>query len=248
LSHKRIMVVSVRQSNGISHHHHRQRRDGNDNILLRLFRLIASEPILLILLCLWNVIAIFGVVVLSQRLDHIALPSLITVPDLRLMGYTSIQIYDDFYHVIGKDGCVIYSTLALWDIFILIPAYTLVLGTLYVHVTRSTYDKVYQERRGYWNADQRAYLVVPIAISDLIETYIQRRGCTLMVQPQLESHITIQQLSNIQIRIASMAVSMKWSLLGLFFISVVERLYRGYFVTGSKPTVGLEHRPLPLWM
>ena len=180
-------------------------KSGGDeyDVILKLVRLISKEPILMILLCIWMIIAILGIIVLTERLQNTAaqLPNrrtgVVVVPDMRCLGYTHEQLYSEFYDRIGSHGCSIYSTLALWDIFILIPAYVLLLGTLYVHVTRYTYDKIatttsmsiwnnqntfYQYDRGYWNADRRVtYLLLPIAMFDWIETFIQRRGCTLFL-------------------------------------------------------------------
>ena len=225
-------------------------------ILLHLLRLIVQEPLLMIVLCIWSVIAILGVVILSQRLQnsvpndghHVAAAAAVVVvvvlPDARYLGYTHEQLYQEFYHRVGRDGCSIYSTLALWDIFVMVPAYILLLGTLYVRVTRYTYDKVTSSTsilwntttashgdhdehhaydRGYWNADRRApHLLWPIALSDWTETVLQRRGCTLLLQQQPE------ELSNYQVQMASMAVSLKWFLLGVFAVLIMERFVRVY--------------------
>ena len=224
-------------------------------ILLHLLRLIVQEPLLMIVLCIWSVIAILGVVILSQRLQN-SVPNndgqheaaaaaavvVVVLPDARYLGYTHEQLYQEFYHRVGRDGCSIYSTLALWDIFVMVPAYILLLGTLYVRVTRYTYDKVTSSTsilwntttashgdhdehhaydRGYWNADRRApHLLWPIALSDWTETVLQRRGCTLLLQQQPE------ELSNYQVQMASMAVSLKWFLLGVFAVLIMERLVR----------------------
>jgi hypothetical protein len=201
--------------------------------LLYLFRLTANEPILTGLLIVWNSIAIAGVILLSKRLDDYA-PS-VSVPDLRVRGYTSTQIYDEFYNTIGTEGCTIYYALATWDVFILIPAYTLLLGTLWVHVSRCTYDKMpfANQKCGYWNADRRAHIVMAIALMDCIETMLQRRGCALIMENSSDEQ---QQLSEMQIRLASTAVTLKWFLLLLFFLSIIERLYRGYAVGTKKAT------------
>ena len=221
-------------------------------ILLHLLRLIVQEPLLMIVLCIWSVIAILGVVILSQRLQdsvpnegqHVAAAAAVVLPDARYLGYTHEQLYQEFYHRVGRDGCLIYSTLALWDIFVMVPAYILLLGTLYVRVARYTYDKVTSSTsilwntttashgdhdehhaydRGYWNADRRApHLLWPIALSDWTETVLQRRGCTLLLQQQPE------ELSNYQVQMASMAVSLKWFLLGVFAVLIMERFVRVY--------------------
>ena len=249
----------------------------------------------MVLLCIWNVIAILGIVVLSQRLQNAAndflgatntiatmmngsttttttaanAVAVVVVPDVRYLGYTHEQLYTEFYNRIGTHGCSIYSTLALWDIVVLVPAYILLLGTCYVHVTRYTYDKVITTsttsmsiwntnnhnnihndpyERGYWNADRRvSYLLLPIAILDWIETFIQRRGCTLLL---LQQQLPQLQLSHLQVRIASMSVSMKWSMLLFFAITIMERLYRvvGTIQTSKKQHPSNHHRLLPLWM
>ena len=273
-----------------NNYHHRY------DLLLHLLRMIAQEPILMVLLCIWNVIAILGIVVLSQRLQNAAneflvlgatnttttmmngstttttaanAVAVVVVPDVRYLGYTHEQLYTEFYNRIGTHGCSIYSTLALWDIVVLVPAYILLLGTFYVHVTRYTYDKVITTsttsmsiwntnnhnnihndpyERGYWNADRRvSYLLLPIAILDWIETFIQRRGCTLLL---LQQQLPQLQLSHLQVRIASMSVSMKWSMLLFFAITIMERLYRvvSTIQTSKKQHPSNHHRLLPLWM
>jgi hypothetical protein len=263
------------RNNNNVHGRHQYRQAEND-VLRQLLRLIASEPILMILLCVWNVIAILGVVILTQRLQNEAKREFLTssiytkvdidatnhdnsnsydtviLPDLRYFGYTPEQIYTEFYNPIGHHGCSIYSTLALWDICILVPAYILLLGTVYVHVTRYTYDQkmtttiaIWKSdddtyEKGYWNADQRvSYLLLPIAICDWTETLLQRRGCTLLPE---------QQLSVPQVQIASIAVSMKWFLLGLLFLSILERLYRVIVgnILNSKQRLSNTQRLLPL--
>jgi hypothetical protein len=256
-------MVTRKSNRGTHHGANKNYSKSNDkyDILLQLLRMISKEPILMILLCIWMVIAILGIIILSERLQNVATQQsngVVILPDLRCLGYTHEQLYSDFYYRIGSPGCSIYSTLALWDIVILVPAYVLLLGTLYVHVTRYTYDKVitstsmstwnnndtfYQYDRGYWNADRRVtYLLLPIAILDWIETFIQRRGCTLLMLKEEQQR---EELSNIQVRIASFAVSLKWSLLGLFFLSIMERLYRVY-CNMKQPSNN--QRLLPLWI
>jgi hypothetical protein len=259
-----------------------QCRRYDTTILLQLLRLIVQETILFQILILWNIIAMIGIIVLSHRLiqsqqeqqQQHSHTTILKLPDLYIMGYTYQQIYDDFYNVIGMDGCTIYTTLALWDIYILIPAYTLFLGAIYVYVSRHTYDTIPQmdhilttssisRRRsnGYWNADQRVpYLILPIAMMDIIETSIQKRGCTLLLHEQqghsttMISRSTTEQLissfhlSNIQVRIASIAVSMKWSMIALFFLSILERLYHCYVCRSKNNKSKLYDRQLPLWM
>jgi hypothetical protein len=218
--------------------HGNRRFLGVDDLVLALFRTIAQEPLLMGLLLLWVVVAVAGIVILSQRLEKHVSPTVIIIPDLRVMGYSKAQLYQEFYHLIGPNGCVIYSTLAFWDMFVLIPAYTLALGTTWVHVSRRTYDKVptAPRRSGYWNADRGASLVLPVALLDYVETVVQRHGCTLLASNR--------ELSSLLVRLASVSVSMKWSLLFLYFVSILDRLYKGY---GGHPK--RNHRvELPLWM
>jgi hypothetical protein len=275
---KQNIVMISRFSNHHQYHPPGRRRQHHDNVIIELFRFISNEIILFRLLIVWNIIAVIGIIVLSFRLSSLHhhmndnnSNTFIQVPDSYIMGYTTEQLYNNFYNVIGIEGCTIYTTLALWDIYILTPAYTLFLGTIYVYITRQTYDKIPQfdfigsnnhhhnTSNGYWNADQRAYLVLLIAIFDIIETILQKRGCTLLLQQHhtLSSSTTqapiilssTYRLSNLQVRIASIAVSMKWSLLALFFLSIVERLYHCYKSSNSTTNKSkLYERQLPLWM
>ena len=101
----------------------------------------------------------------------------------------------------------------------------------------------YQYDRGYWNADRRVtYLLLPIAMFDWIETFIQRRGCTLLLLQAEQQH---EQLSTVQVRIASAAVSLKWALFGLFALSIMERIYRVYC---SIKHPSNNQQLLPLWI
>jgi hypothetical protein len=219
---------------------HRSRRvPATDDAMLALFRSIAQEPILMGLLLLWLVVAVAGIAVLSHRLEKHVSPSTIIIPDLRFMGYSKPQLYQEFYHVVGRSGCNIYSALAFWDMLVLIPAYTLALATTWVHIARRTYDKVQstQRRSGYWNADRGAFIVLPIALFDYFETLVQRHGCTLLASSD-------QELSVLLVRLASVSVSIKWSLLFLYFVSILDRLCKGF----SGSTKRNHRAELPLWM
>ena len=212
-------------------HNSRRRNRYNKNpldyVILESFRRLAQEPILLALLTLYFLVALAGIVIFSHRLQSIAT---VVLPDLRFMGYSKAQLYSEFYHVLGRDGCAIYSALALWDVAVFLPAYALGLGTAWVHLARRTYDRVSSSSSsGYWNADRGAYWVLPIALCDLVETLVQRHGCTLLL-----SSSSNQELSKGIVRVASAAVSIKWALLLFFLVSMLDRVYKGFFVRRSE--------------
>lgn len=176
--------------------------------LLSIFAAILDEPVLLVLIVLLNGIAWVGMAMLSAPLKH-RYPHH-PLPDLRVAGYTVDEL-NIFYAAIGPEGCQLYVAVANWDLFPFTVSYALLLGTALV----------WTARQNGWSATVEhvaARVAAATAMADLVETYVQRRGCSSVTY---DHDPPPQPLSPTLIRMASACLQIKWILISLSVATII---------------------------
>jgi len=132
-------------------------------------------------------------------------PDGMNLPDARF-GYTPAEL-NAWYDSIGTEGCSVYIQLASLDFILIMPTYIIFLGSLLVYLS----DKCKSiSIVAPILVEHFAYIPVITVLFDVMETYIQRRGCVLYPE----------KLKDSQLQLGSRANMFKWIFLAVTMLLI----------------------------
>lgn len=152
---------------------------------ISLFRSVAEASPLFQTVFLTVFVAVF-VMHHSLSLPLRKFPDGLNLPDKRF-GYTPSEL-NAWYDAIGTEGCLVYIRATTVDFLPVMPTYCVFLGSLLVFLA----DKSKSPRQV-----QLAYLPVVTVFFDIIETYVQRRGCMIYPERLTDAVIQFGSLGNL---------------------------------------------------
>jgi len=110
-----------------------------------------------------------------------------SVPDI-YFGYSSKELYA-MYEAWGEEGRKVYIRLAMGDLFLFIPAYTILFGAILINVLG---------KPGF--TENLAWITIFSALCDYAETSVQAFGCIIFPE----------HLSDVSYAVGSIANQLKW--------------------------------------
>jgi hypothetical protein len=204
-------------------------------VFVYVFQQIADSPSLFRMSVALFAVAQIGMHVVGMPLRE-NYPGGWYAPDLHVFGYTSDELNRYYDTVLGDArGCEHYIAVAEWDFFPYMIAYTLLLGSALIRAARTLRSRDDDagnggDEHGSAGSDNKndssssgdgiANLVVLACTFDLVETYVQRRGCQLYISDRRS------RLDEHEIRCASVAVQCKWALLGVANVVIAMALWK----------------------
>ena len=182
------------------------------------FRAIANASIRFHLAFLVLFVAVFAIHHTLSLSLHLY-PDGLNLPDKRF-GYTPDEL-NAWYDAIGTEGCPIYVRAATLDFIPIMPTYVAFLGSLLIHLS----DWSTKSTVSIHMPEQTVYLPVVTVLFDIVETYIQRRGC--VIYPE--------RLTDTQIRLGSFGNMGKW----IFLVtSILLIVVPGFYAAFSSKDAG----------
>lgn len=162
---------------------------------LRVYKAVADSTVLTAIAIAAELISFAG---MTTRADRVNALGAGLCPDL-WFGYTPERL-NGWYNGIGEDGCILYQSVAHWDLFPYMVSYTILIGSILVRVARSTKNPL-----------AIAHIMSVTLIMDIIESSVQLRGCQIYPNSRLDDRI---------VAIGSAANQMKWVLFTVALASI----------------------------